>query len=172
MAGRSVPPAEITIDPKSWVELKRDLMSLDKGLMTHLRRRLREAGEMAIERIKAKLAEEPPASRSASKFEEHGVGVREALAAGTRLSVSFSVRSAGVKIVTSASRLDADHQAMVFAYNKTTFRHPIFDTDVWVIQHGRPYFGAVIASAAVESRLTEKVSEAINDAVKAIGART
>jgi hypothetical protein len=85
--------------------------------------------------------------------------------------VSFAKRSAGARIVTSASRLPSAHKGLLNVYNKKSFRHPVFgDKDVWVAQEGRPYFGSVILKA-MNDAVANEIFSAIDDAVKAAGAK-
>lgn len=156
---------QVVIDPGEWYKLKQDLDKFDPELARQLRRRIKNAGEIAAQKVREKLAEDPPTDGP------DDTGGREALIAATRVSVSFAKRSAGSRIQTSASRLPARHKGLLNVYNKTSFRHPVYgDKSVWVAQEGRPYFGVVILKAMNEA-VTKEIFSAIDDAVKAIGAK-
>lgn len=156
---------QVVIDPQEWYRLKKELDAFNPALTKALRKRIRAAGTTAAEEVKKTLALSSPAGGDNS-----GEG-RAALAAATRVTVSFGRRSAGAKIITSASRLPAEHQGLLHVYNKTTFRHPVFgNRSAWVEQKGRPYFGTVIRKM-IDKEMTKEVEAALDDALKAIGAR-
>ena len=96
---------------------------------------------------------------------------RAALIAATKVSVSFSRRAAGAKIVTGSSKLSAAHKGLLNVYNKKSFRHPVYGNKaVWVEQQGRPYFGSAITQA-MNHAVVEEIWSALDDATRAIGAR-
>lgn len=165
MAGRQEQGFQVVIDPTEWYRLKKSLDEFDPSLARALRKRIKNAGAIAAERVKEELAKESPAGGDSD-----GKG-RAALAAATRVSVSFGKRAAGTRITTSASGLPAEHKGLLNVYNKATFRHPVFGNDNnWVAQQGRPYFGAVI-SQMINRELTAEVRAALDEAVRAIGAK-
>jgi hypothetical protein len=93
------------------------------------------------------------------------------LAQGTKVSISTGVRAAGVTIRTRPTYLTADQQNMVHAYNKGTFRHPLFgDWKTPITQTGRPYFGSVILPFTPAMRVA--MNEAVRDAGRTIRAGT
>ena len=136
----------------------------DKKLYAELRKGLRIAAKPMVDDVKAEIGRIP----SSGKYRG---SIRAGLAAGTRASIlASSARTAGVRILTSPSRLPANKKPLAKAMNKATFRHPVFaDPErvrnantrrarlaaritgrslgswVWVEQQGRPYFGATIA---------------------------
>lgn len=62
-------------------------------------------------------------------------GVREAIAAGVRLSNRKSGRFAGVTIRSSGSKLPPDQKTLPRAFNRGKWRHPVFgNRNVWVDQ--------------------------------------
>lgn len=152
----------VYVDPKDWFRLKKDLDSFDKKLGLALRRRLHVAGNIAVAAVRSKLAMPPPGDSP-----DVTTGARAALIRGTTSRVSFSRRAAGVKIVTSGARLPPGHEGFLKAYNKGSFRHPVFGTDHWVEQHGRPYFGRAIEETRVP--IQHEVGKALDDAVLQIG---
>lgn len=140
----------------------------DKILYRDLRKALRDAAEPMVADVKQQIGQIP----SSGKYR---TGVRAALQAGTRASISTSERRAGVRIVTSPRRLPPNKRVMAKALNKEKFRHPVFADPArprslrsravnamnrirvklgkepvksweWVEQEGRPYFGKVITS--------------------------
>ena len=109
----------------------------DRVLYRQLRAALRDAGKPIVSDVKRAIAAIPSSGRYHS-------GVRAALIAGTRVSISASQRSAGIKIVTSPSRLPAGKKPLAKAMNKPAFRHPVFGGG-WAVQSGNPYFDQVIS---------------------------
>ena len=150
---------QVVIDPTEWFRLKRDLDRFDPSLARALRRRIKNAGQVAVKSVQHKLGEDG-----------EGPG-RRALIAATRTTVSFGKRSAGARIVTSASRLPSEHKGLLNVYNKTTFRHPLFgDRDHFYPQQGHPYFKAGIY-AVLNREIVNEIRAALDDAVVAIGGR-
>lgn len=109
----------------------------DKKLYAELRAGLRDAAKPLVAAVKAEIGRIPSSGR-------YRTGVRAGLQAGTRASIrASSAKSAGVRIVTSPSRLPAGKRPLVRAFNKQSSRHPTFGGG-YVTQAGRPYFGSVI----------------------------
>ena len=124
---------------------------VDKKLMTALRRNIRVAGEKAADA--SRLAVD---SGGGSK-----TGLRMGIAAGIKVKVMTGAR-AGVTIVASSSSMPAGKERLVRAWEgKKGWRHPVFGTDTWVVQHGHPYFAKPIfdrrndVRAAVEKAMEE-----------------
>lgn len=156
---------QIVIDPQEWFRLKQDLDAFDPALARALRKRIKNAGQVAADEVKKTLALPSPGGG-----DDSGEG-RAALIAATRLTVSFGKRTAGAKIVTGSSRLSAAHKGLVNVYNKKTFRHPVFgNKDNWVPQQGRPYFRSSIYKA-LDRVMVREVRAALDEAVNAIGGR-
>jgi len=154
-------PVEVVIDPKVWNRLADDLKSYDKKLYAEMRKRIRNAGNIAVEKVRDELAKPAPSGGGSS------VGGRAALSAGTRASLSFAAKTAGVKITTSSSRLPAEHKGLLGAYNKASWRHPVYGGSEWVSQTGRPYFGKVIGRA-LNQEILDEIQSAIDDSFDAI----
>lgn len=146
----------------------------DAVLYRGLRKALREAAGPMVDAVKHEIDQIP----SSGKYRS---GVRAALKAGTRASISNSARRAGVRIVTSPRRLPPNKRPMAKALNKEVFRHPVFADPTrvrslrsrvvnamnrlrvklgqepvksweWVNQSGRPYFGATITAHTEDTR--------------------
>lgn len=156
---------QVVIDPQEWYRLKKELDSFDPELARALRKRIRNAGNLAKEEVQKTLRLPSP-----DGGDDSGEG-RAALAAATRVSVSFGKKAAGAKIITSSSKLPAENRGLLHVYNKESFRHPVYGNEnVWVAQKGRPYFGAVI-TRMIGKAIQAEVHKALDDAMKAIGAR-
>ena len=160
-------PVVVRINPEALNKLKTDLDAADRKLTTELRKRIKVAGQIGVDAIRAALDEPPPAG------EPDPSGFREALKAGTRTVVSFSAKGAGVKIQTSSSRLPANEKDLFAAYNrKRGYRVPLFgDRSRLTTQFGRPYFGAAVLKDSTRIRINEQILKALDVAVDAIGGR-
>ena len=134
----------------------------DAVLYRGLRKALREAAGPMVAGIRAQIDLIPSSGKS--------TGVRAALKAKTRASISTSARSAGVRIVTSPRRLPPGKRVLAKSLNKAAFRHPVFgNREEWVNQSGRPYFGATINAHTEETRrrvqaVMEDMSETLRKA--------
>lgn len=156
---------QVVIDPKVWYELKQELDSYDKELARELRRRIKNAGQVAADKVKETLRLPSPEGG-----DDSGEG-RAALIQATRLSVSFGKTAAGAKIVTGSSRLAQKNKGLLNVYNKKTFRHPVYGNKKnWVYQKGRPYFGAAIMSVVNREVLAE-IQAAIDDSLAEVARR-
>lgn len=154
----------ITVDVSEFKRLKVDADKFDKTIIRELRKRIKQIGQIGIDAVKKSLAEAPPNDQPGS------AGSRAAIAAGLQTKISFSGRSAAVSIVATNSRLDADHRGFVGAYETKRLRHPVYGQSDEVYQPTRPYFGASI-NDALEQRGAPLIMEAVDAAVKAVGAR-
>lgn len=174
----------VNIDPKEWYKLKTELDAVDPKLTSALRKRVKNAGNVAADEVRKTLRLPNPSG----KGDDDG---KQALIAATRVTIGFSARTAGAKIVTSSSGLDDKHKGLLLVYNKETFRHPVFETNrqnitrvfarggdtvsasdreasgelaPWVVEKGRPYFGAVI-SKLLNTTIYNEIFAAFNDAI-------
>lgn len=160
----------VRIDPSEWYRLKQALDGVDKKLTTALRKRVKNAGQVAADAVIAALKENPPPGAPDPE------GMREALEAATKVSLSFGGRTAGVKVKTMSSGLPFEQKPLLAAYNRVEFRHPVFAQGEnrkawkWVPQIGRPYFGASIAPL-LDGALQDEIRAALDDAVAAIGGK-
>jgi hypothetical protein len=150
--------------------LLRELKAVDDKAATLLRRNIRQAAKVAAEDVKREVQKPPPNDAPGT------AGSRDAIAAGISVRINTGARSKsqGVAIVGSSKALAAGRKPMLRLYNKTSWRHPVFDKTekadgikglfggrkkVWVVQQGRPFFGAVL------TKHTDDVQRAIQAAV-------
>jgi hypothetical protein len=161
----------VVIDPQQWYRLKQQLDAFDPELARALRRRIKNAGNTAADKVRQTLRLPPPTGGP------DDTGGRDALAEATRVTVSFSKRSAGARIATGSGGLRTNHKGLLNVYNKKSFRHPVYprkdesrDEWTWVTQEGRPYFGAVILKA-MNQAVANEIYDAIDDALKALGTK-
>lgn len=160
-------PVVVRINPEALNKLAQDLKDADPKLVTALRKRIRTAGQVGVDAIRAELDKAPPSG------EPDPSGFREALKDGTSTKISFSRTQAGVKITTSSAKLPANEKNLFAAYNrKKGYRVPLFgDRSRLTIQYGRPYFGAAVFKDSTLIRMNEEILKALDVAVDAIGGR-
>lgn len=158
--GNGRPELEVTIDPGDMARLLKDARAFDAELAKATRKRLRDAASEGVTDIRHRLM---------GRTFKTDRGLARGLAAGTKVSIRTGARTAGVSIVTTGAKLPADKQAMVRAYNKPSFRHPVHgNRDVWVNQKGRPYFGAVLDEK--KPAMLAAMEAALKDAAETIRA--
>lgn len=154
----------VIIDPLVWYKLKKDLDAAEKGLSVALRRRLKNAGQVAADAVKRQLA-----SGSTGGAPAYDAATAKALELATKVTVSFSARAAGVKITTSGKLLTQSDQGLVKAYNREEFRHPVFPKGSnrrlwkWVPQKAKPYFSDPIR-AVLDTAMRTEIEAALDDA--------
>lgn len=151
----------VVIDPQVWYKLKRDLDTADKKWTTALRKRIRNAGAVASEAVRKRLIE--------GGGGEYSEDVADALAAATRVAISFSSRNAGVKVATSNRLLLESDKGLLKAYNKAEFRHPVWPGDKprsdwsWVSQKTKPFFDETIHEV-LNRELVGEIEAALQEA--------
>lgn len=169
-----------------------DVKAIDPKLATALRRRLRQAGDTAIEAMREKLALPSPGvvtsrryglgldSRGRARRRVTGVestgsrgnsrGAREQVARRIKMQVRTGTRKS-----TQGLRINAGGGPFARSYNLIRWRHPVrFNPATqtanqvpWVEQGGRPYFTQAIAENY--KRLYAEVDLAIDDAKRELG---
>jgi hypothetical protein len=145
----------VRVDSASFNRLMRAFRGFDKKLYAATRKRIRDAGQQVVADVQAKVREGGP-SRS---------GLREGLAAGTRVSIGLGKR-AGVTVVTNPP---AGKPSMAHAWDAGTFRHPVFgNRSVFVSQTGNEFFFATILAHRVEFQ--RAVLAALQEAIRAVEA--
>lgn len=156
-------PVQFTINPSVWREMKLAADQFDKGIIRGLRKRIKLITADGVEAVKRVLDEDTPGG--VPPFSE---SARDEIKSSIRTQVLFGARTGGVRISIGASALPAEHQAILKAYNKPTFRHPVFGSSTWVVQTGRPYFGAALYGRREEMQV--QIIAAVNDGLRAMGA--
>lgn len=160
---------EVRIDPKDFSRLVRDIRDFDPKLANATRRRLRDAAKPAVADVQRRLM---------GRTFKTDAGLARGLAAGTKVSIRTAKRGGGIAITTTTAGFKgADREAkaaMVRAYNKRSFRHPVFKREgrpeVWVRQNGRPYFGTVLYEK--KAAMQDAMEKALQDAAATVKAAT
>lgn len=174
-------------------EVLADLREFDRKLATATRRRLRQAGDDAIEEMRQVLAEPSPGivtqvhTRVEMAVGKNGAYLRRRVSGfdtaaaksttsrGARNAVASALRTRVVAGKTRQTiRISGSGEAFARSYNLARWRHPIrFNPATtsksnvpWVEQAGRPYFGAVVAKHHRD--IYRRVDEALADAIDAI----
>jgi hypothetical protein len=149
---------EVRLDPKDLGRLLREAKEFAPELAKATRKRLRDVAGEGVTDVRRRLM---------GRTFHHDTGLASGLAAGTKVSIRTGANTAGVSIVTTGTKLPAGKQPMVRAYNKRTFRHPVFgNRNVWVTQRGRPYFGAVLDER--KSSMLQAMEAALREAAETI----
>lgn len=158
----------VEVDPRQFAATLRAIKEFSPALATATRKRLRLAG---ADTVKAVQAEVLAGGRtvtwrvgSKGKTKTGNIGLRAGIANGTKMAIVAGKTRQGVSIKTDSSRLGPGQAAMVKAWNKPSFRHPVFDSGAWVSQAGRPYFGSVINKHKQD--FADAVNAALADAVR------
>jgi hypothetical protein len=148
---------KLSVDPASLRALLGKSSQFEPKQKAALRRRLREAGQEAREAVQ-EAARAPGQTQAARPTR---TGLRERLAAGTRVSVLSGSR-AGVQVVTRA-KLSQAWEA------RRGWRHPVYGGRAkWVTQVGHPgYFSNTIWARRNATR--RAVEQAMRDALKSMG---
>lgn len=153
----------VRIDPSELNRFKLQTDRYGNKLTTALRKKVKVAGQIGVDAVKAKL-ELPSPDGGPDTHKE-----RDKLAAATKLVLSFSAKSAGVKISTSLSKLSDAHKAIARAYNTEEFHRGVLGGG-YEIQRGRPYFGAAIEPAESKA-MVDAINAALFEAAKTLGGR-
>lgn len=152
----------VTLDSASAAKIIRIVKAADPAMATALRARLRLAAADTIIAIQNTLREDTPEGTGLVSG-----GVRDTLAQNTKLSILTGVKSYGIRIVTSGKNLKSINAAMLAAYNKKTWRHPLpNDKSELITEKGRPYFGTVVLQRQVAFQTAATL--ALEDASAAI----
>lgn len=170
----------IDLDPYQWAQFKQKADAVDKDIVIQLRRRLRDAGRIGVERVIKTLGMPSPDGGP-----DDGKS-RAMLAAATKVTVSFRGKKGVVKIATSDRFLPAENKGLLKVYNLEKFRHPVFERADqlrrrreqsvvhkvfkstradWVEQKGNPYMGKEFMKAMRKETIVE-INAALRDAVK------
>ena len=143
-------------------------------LATSLRKELRNAGGLLVQDVRAAVRGQARGERIAKQTRRghHKAGAkvsfRDAIASATSLKIVAGTTRQGISVVTDASKMPENIRAMAKAWNKKSFRHPVFgNRDRWVNQDGRPYFGSVINEHVAE--VQEAMNTALSEALEKIG---
>lgn len=133
--------------------------AVEPKLKAALRKRMKAAGDVAAAGVKAEVTQSP---RSKGRRARHR-GLRSGIAAGVKVTLSSSASKVGVEIKATGSKLPADMRRLVRAYNRPSWRHPVFGTGTWVQQAGRPYFTKPIEDSQpqVQAAVVAAMQEAI-----------
>ena len=124
------------IDGPDLSRLLNELKAADKKAATAVRKGIRIAAKSAMDDVKRTIESAPGSGKA---------GTRRNIASGLAVRISTG-KVAGVRIVASSKNLPESRKPMLRAFNKPSWRHPVFGNkdEKWVVQQGRPYFGEVI----------------------------
>lgn len=152
---------DFTVEVADLARLQADVRDFPAALRTALDKRLGAVAQAGAGPVRTQLRTRP---------HHIDVGLAEGLAAGTKVvRARGDARTAGAAVVTTGERLSANRQAMVYAFNKPSFRRPVFGhRDRMVTQSGRPYFGVVLDRRRADAEAG--VNQALADAAGTVTA--
>jgi hypothetical protein len=114
---------------------------LPARLKRELRKEIRAAAMPAADDAKTTVMQAP-----ASGGHGPSTGLRQELADGIKVTL-MTGKNAGVAIRSTGAGMDGGKRKLIRAYDKPAgWRHPVFQTGVWVQQLGRQYFKTRIAT--------------------------
>jgi len=146
---------DFSIESPDLPGLLRKLKEINPKLATSLRRELRSSGDVIIQAQRAELAEGGPSA----------TGTRDEIASGLKTRVVAGKTRQGIDIKTTGPKRDGYNLARIF--QSKTIRHPLFGSDTWVEQPGRPYFFEPATSELrdlMRDRIQQVIAEAIEQA--------
>lgn len=147
---------EYHVTPQGFRELLLRTAEFDKAQARFLRRNIRDAAKSVMGFIRSEVL---GGTYSAD------VGMRSGIARGLKVQVSTSQSRPGVTIVASSSSMPAGKASMVKAWQKKSFRHPVFgNTDAWATQTGHPYFFRPVSEH--RDVVTKAVTDAMEEAAR------
>ena len=184
MAGEGV---DVDIEYPDLHALISALKDVDPKLATNFRRELRASGDIIIAEQRRVLAQRPGRIRRSGKTlrliqsrgkkpyfafrntyssdapREGGVSnLRDKIAAGLKTRVTATDKRQSIEIRTSGPRQGGYNLARV--WQKSRFRHPIFQTGQWMDQAGQPYFFEP-ATKEFRDLMRERIQTAIEQAL-------
>ena len=128
----------------------------DRKLKARLRKALKESAKPMVDAVRDKVLEPTPHgdaranvgrirySQRKGAQEDRRRTVRQGIAKGVTASLRSGGRDAQL-LVTASPRFLGKRAPMLKAYNKRSFRHPLFgNRNYWHTQQGNPYFGDTI----------------------------
>ena len=130
-----------------------------RGIRLQLLRRLKVVGLTMREAVRTNILAIP------SKGEDPS-GLRQAMAAASRSSVSIGRKAVRVRVQVDRKAMPAKQRTMPAAMNSETFRHPVFGTSTWVTQPGHPYFDQAVDPLLPEAQA--QIYAAIDEATTAL----
>lgn len=120
---------------------------LAPAIKRNLRNELRGVGQHVVTDIQRTVRETPGSGGAGPS-----TGLREDIAAGVKLTISTGAHP-GI-VIREATNNQTHPRGLVVGYGKPGgWRHPIFGTDTWVAQKGRPYLVPVIKTHQGEATI-------------------
>jgi hypothetical protein len=108
------------------------------GLADELKRELRRAGEEIVQALRREVA----------SFEDRSDARRQdgkSFRAELSQAITYQVSSKGLRVYVDRAKLPADSKLLPWAFEKASFRHPVYGGATWVTQRGHPWFAPTIA---------------------------
>jgi hypothetical protein len=145
-----------TVKPVGFTELQERTAQFDKTQARLVQRNLRDAGQQILGDIRANVLQG-----------SYGLdaGMRKGIASGLKVETSPILSQPGIRILATAAAMPDGKAAMVAAWQKETFQHPVFgNVGVAVSQEGHPYFYKTVLMRK------DKATKAVTSAMQQAGA--
>lgn len=154
----------VRVDARELNDLIKRLRQVEnKKLKARLRKALKDSAKPMVDAVQKKVLEDAPsggARRSGGRIRytksrsrtvkgvTEQVSMRRTVRQGIAKGIGASLRASGNDaqlIITASPRFLGNRAPMLKAYNKRSFRHPLFgNRNYWHTQQGNPYFGDTI----------------------------
>ncbi len=172
---------DLSIDARDFHRVLTQAKAFDKKLYTRLRRNLRAAAADAVKGVRAEVVKPPMKSVTTRKFhifkktsvvESATVNfsrhtLRQHIADGVKVKIAATESSKKVGVFIESRGSDPASKALKRSFDRPKgWRHPVFGTDTWVPQLGRPYFGSTVERRAPQ--IEKAVKQALEDATNEI----
>lgn len=116
-------PVEVSAEVKDFIELFGKSSQVPQKLRTALRKKMKAAAERAAQASRSHVEQAPPSGGG-----KRSRGLRQGIASGIGVSLTSTTGATKVGVIIKASRagLPEDMRPLVKAYNKKSWRHPVF----------------------------------------------
>jgi hypothetical protein len=160
MAAGSNEVVRIELNKYDLRRLLLEVKEFDPRLSTALRRRLRNAGKLVMDDVKADIMSYPGVVQT---------GMRGQLAASMAVRIQNTKHRQGVKIVSTGAKLPAQKKVLARAMNAESIRHQVYGWG-WVDQPGMRFFAASVINKH-KPQAIEEIRLALEEAIAGMRGR-
>lgn len=95
---------------------------------------------------------------------DSGGRMRAGIAAGLRTRIVAGTTRSGLNIATTSGRMPSGKEWMPKTWQKSRFRHPVFQSSAWADQAGQPYFFSPVIKG--RDKMIQQMNTIIDNALK------